>query len=318
MSTTVGDLLKDPLLGLEVAAGAVGLGRPILTPELNRPSLELTGFFDSFRSERIQVLGKGEVTYVGAHSGEPGLARYLARIFDDDVPCAIVTNGRPPPDLVIQRAEVVGIPVLMTRHSTTKLYKRLWEHLDAEFAQETTVHGVLLDIHDMGVLLLGDSAVGKSECALELIRRGFHLIADDVVSIKCLSDSVLMGRATELLPYHMEARGIGIIDIRLLFGVASVRPDKRITLAITLADWDKSRDYDRTGLNEDHIDILDVAVPHVTIPVRPGRNVGTLVEVAALNQKLKSLGVNTAQLMQAQILERTAPKAAARAQSPHD
>jgi HPr kinase/phosphorylase len=177
---------------------------------------------------------------------------------------------------------------------------------------------VLLDIHDMGVLLLGDSAVGKSECALELIRRGFHLIADDVVSIKCLSDSVLMGRATELLPYHMEARGIGIIDIRLLFGVASVRPDKRITLAITLADWDKSRDYDRTGLNEDHIDILDVAVPHVTIPVRPGRNVGTLVEVAALNQKLKSLGVNTAQLMQAQILERTAPKAAARAQSPHD
>jgi HPr kinase/phosphorylase len=312
VSTTVNDLLKDPLLGLEVAAGAAGLGRPILTPELNRPSLELTGFFDSFRSERIQVLGKGEVTYIGAHAADPRLARYLARIFNDDVPCAIVTNGRPPPLLVTERAELVGIPVLTTRHSTTKLYKRLWENLDAEFAQETTVHGVLLDIHDMGVLLLGDSAVGKSECALELIRRGFHLIADDLVSIKCLSDSVLLGRATELLPYHMEARGIGIIDIRLLFGVASVRPDKRITLAITLAEWDKSREYDRTGLNEDHIEILDVAVPHVTIPVRPGRNVGTLVEVAALNQKLKSLGVNTAQLMQAQILERTAPAAARR------
>ena len=307
MSTTVGDLLKDPLLGLEVAAGARGLDRRILTPELNRPSLELTGFFDAFRSERIQVLGKGEVTYIGVRVGDPALWHHLARIFNEDVPCAIVTNGRPPPDLVTERAESVGIPVLRTRHSTTKLYKRLWEHLDAEFAQETAVHGVLLDIHDMGVLLLGDSSVGKSECALELIRRGFHLIADDMVSIKCLSDSVLLGRATELLPYHMEARGIGIIDIRLLFGVASVRPDKRITLAITLADWDPTREYDRTGLSEDRIEILDVAVPHVTIPVRPGRNVGTLVEVAALNQKLKSLGINTAQRMQAQILERTAP-----------
>ncbi|MGA7982104.1 MAG: HPr(Ser) kinase/phosphatase [Chromatiaceae bacterium] len=308
MSTIVENLLDDPLLGLGVAAGSRGLSRAILSPELNRPSLELTGYFDAFRSERIQVLGKGEVTYIELHESDGELRENVGRIVDADVPCAIVTNGRRPPRLVTERAEEVGIPVLTCPYGTTKLYKRLWEHLDAEFAPETSMHGVLMDIHDIGVLLLGHSAVGKSECALELIRRGFHLVADDMVTIKCLSDSVLLGRATQLLPYHMEARGIGIIDIRLLFGVAAVRPDKRITLAITLVDWDESAEYDRTGLTETALSILDVEIPHVTIPVRPGRNVGTLVEVAALNHKLKSLGIHTAKLMEREILGRTAPQ----------
>ena len=309
MSTIVENLLDDPLLGLEVAAGRRGLSRRIVSPELNRPSLELTGYFDSFRSERIQVLGKGEVTYIELHERNDALRSNVARIIDANVPCAIVTNGRRPPHLVTERAEAVDIPVLTCPYGTTKLYKRLWEHLDAEFAPETSVHGVLMDIHDIGVLLLGHSAVGKSECALELIRRGFHLVADDMVTIKCLSDSVLLGRATQLLPYHMEARGIGIIDIRLLFGVAAVRPDKRISLAITLTDWDESAEYDRTGLTETAMNILDVEIHHVTIPVRPGRNVGTLVEVAALNHKLKSLGIHTAKLMEREILGRTAPGA---------
>lgn len=306
MSTTVENLLNDPLLGLTVRAGAGGLGRPVLTPELNRPSLELTGFFDAFRAERIQVIGKGEVTYIEAHASEPGLRENIARILGGKVPCIIVTNALEPHPLITACAEAAGVPVLTCQHGTTKLYKRLWENLDEEFAAETSVHGVLMDIHDIGVLMLGDSAVGKSECALELIRRGFHLIADDMVAIKCLSDSVLLGRATDLLPYHMEARGIGIIDIRLLFGVAAVRPDKRIMLAITLVDWDESTEYDRTGLAETALTILDVAIPHVSIPVRPGRNVGTLVEVAALNQKLKSLGINTARLMEEEILGHTA------------
>jgi HPr kinase/phosphorylase len=309
VSTIVENLLDNPLLGLEVAAGRRGLSRPIVSPELNRPSLELTGYFDSFRSERIQVLGKGEVTYVESHDHNDGLRINVARVIDANVPCAIVTNGRRPPHLVTERAEAVGIPVLTCPYGTTKLYKRLWEHLEAEFAPETSVHGVLMDIHDVGVLLLGHSAVGKSECALELIRRGFHLVADDIVTIKCLSDSVLLGRASPLLPYHMEARGIGIIDIRLLFGVAAVRPDKRISLAITLTDWDESAEYDRTGLMETGMNILDVEIPHVTIPVRPGRNVGTLVEVAALNHKLKGLGIHTAKLMEREILGRTAPGA---------
>jgi HPr kinase/phosphorylase len=304
MSTTVENLLSNPLLGLEVAAGSAGLWRRVLTSELNRPSLELTGYFDAFRAERIQVFGKGEVIFVEANSSEPGLFDNLERILSGELPCVIVTNGSAPPRMLLEVAEPRGIPVLSTPHNTTKLFKRLWEHLDAEFAPETTVHGVLMDIHDVGVLLLGDSAVGKSECALELIRRRFHLIADDMVTIKCLGDSQLVGRATEMLPYHMEARGIGIIDICRLFGAAAVRPDKRITLAITLVDWHEGQNVDRTGLDEERVTILDVAIHHMTIPVRPGRNVGTLVEVAALNHKLKHLGINTARLAEAELLAR--------------
>jgi HPr kinase/phosphorylase len=304
MTTTVKNLLDDPLLSLAVAAGKDGLARRVLTSELNRPSLELTGYFEAFRAERIQVIGKGEASYIEAHGDDPTMREHVDRILDPRVPCAIVTNGRPPPQLMTQRAETVGIPILTCPHSTTKLYKRLWEHLDSEFAPQTSVHGVLMDIHDMGVLLLGDSAVGKSECALELIRRGFHLVADDMVQIKCLSDSVLVGRTTDVLPYHMEARGLGIIDISLLFGVAAIRQEKRITLAITLAEWEENEEYDRTGLANETLTILDVAVPHVRIPVRPGRNVGTLVEVASLNQKLKSLGIHTAHLMDEKLLRR--------------
>ncbi len=316
MTTTVANLLEDPALGLHLLAGEPGLQRQILSPELNRPALELTGYFDAFRHERIQVLGNGEVSYIEGHRDSRDLMDNLLRILAGDVPCLIVTNGRQAPDVVIEGAEAKGVPALSCPHTTTKLNKRLWEHLDAEFAPETALHGVLMDIHDIGVLLLGDSAVGKSECALELIRRGFHLVADDMVMIKCLGESVLVGRATELLPYHMEARGLGIIDIRMLYGVAAVLPKKRITLAITLVDWDARAQYDRTGLDESSLSILDVAITHLTIPVRPGRNVGTLVEAAALNQKLKDLGVDTSRLMEQRLRERMAEERASRIGEP--
>lgn len=303
MSITVDELLSDPLLNLSLIAGGKGLQRRITTSELNRPCLELTGYFDSFRAERIQVIGNGEITYIEAHQDEPAIRANIARILSAPVPCAIVTNDRPPPRPLAEEANRVGTPILSCPYTTTRTFKRLWEHLDAEFAPETTIHGVLIDIHDMGVLLLGDSAVGKSECALELIRRGFHLVADDMVAVKCLSDSVLVGRAAELLPYHMEARGLGIIDISRLFGAAAIRRDKRITLAITLVAWAEMANVDRTGLDDGTISILDVEVPHVSIPVSPGRNVGTLVEVAALNHKLKSLGIHSAKLMEEKLME---------------
>jgi len=307
MPTIVANLLENPMLGLKLATGHAGMERPVLTPELNRPCLELTGYFEAFRGERVQVFGKGEVTYIAVHQSDPNLGGYVARILSGDVPCAIVTNGREPPPVLIDEAQKVDVPVLTCRHSTTKLYKRLWEHLDGEFAPQTRLHGELMEIHDIGVLILGDSSVGKSECALELIRRGFHLIADDMVTIKCLNDSQLVGRATEVLPFHMEARGIGIIDIRLLFGVAAVRPDTRIGLAVTLVDWEQVSEIDRIGLNETNMEVLGVAIPHVTIPVSPGRNVGTLVEVAAVNQKLKGFGINTAVRMQEQLQEHLDP-----------
>ena len=309
MTSSVRNLLADASLKLAVAAGDLGLDRQILTQELNRPCLELTGYFRAFRSERIQIFGKGEVGYIEefSHRKESKLRDYLDRIFASKVPCAIVTNGLQPPPLLIAVANDHKIPILTCRHRTTKLYKRLWEHLDMEFAPEIIQHGVLLDIHDIGVLILGDSSVGKSECALELIRRGFHLVADDMVTIKCLSDSQLVGRATEMLPYHMEARGIGIIDIRRLFGAAAIRPYKRITLAITLVEWEQAGPIDRLGIEEKTLEILEVSIPHIRIPIRPGRNVGTLVEVAALNHKLKNLGVHTAQEMEREVMAHSQP-----------
>jgi HPr kinase/phosphorylase len=303
MSICVQELLGEPLLSLTVAAGAAGLSRRVRTAELNRPSLELTGYFEAFRPERIQVIGKGEVSYIESYRDTPRLAEHLSRILDPEVPCAIVTNGRTPPAQLLERAESVGVPLLTCPHSTSKLYKRLWEYLDSEFAPETSVHGVLMDVHDMGVLLLGDSAVGKSECALELIRRGFHLVADDVVKIKCLNDSQLEGRAADLLPYHMEARGLGIVDVSLMFGAKAIRPAKRITFAITLQDGTRDIECERVGLDGETLSILEVEIPHVIIPLRPGRNVGTLVEVAALNQKMKSMGINTAKRMEQRLRE---------------
>ncbi len=301
--TTVADLLRLSDLSLSLAAGGGGLQRLLSTAELNRPALELTGFFDAFQAERVQIFGDGEITYMEKHQGRPIMLESLARVVDNPVPCVIVSNGCPPPRCLLRQAEEADIPLLVCPHSTTRLYKRLWEHLDVEFAPETTVHGVLLDIHDTGVLLLGDSAVGKSECALELIRRGFRLVADDMVRVKCLGDSELVGRVTDMLPYHMEARGLGIIDIRRLYGVTAIRQSKHIDLAISLVDWDPKISYDRTGLECETLNILDVNIPLVTIPLRPGRNVGTLVEVATMNHLLKSLGTNTAELVQQKLLD---------------
>lgn len=312
MATTVRKLLDQPMLGLAVVAGHAGLDRRITTAELNRPALELTGYFGEFRFERIQVFGKGELTYLAMHAERESVLEALSQILSHEgVPCAVVTNGREPPPVMCERADTAGIPILSCPHSTTKLYKRLWEHLEPHFAPETDVHGVLMEIDDLGVLIQGHSSIGKSEVALDLIRRGSHLVADDMVTIKCLNDSILIGRGSSLIPFHMEARGLGVIDVNRLFGAAAVRPDKRISLVITLVDWQESAEYDRIGLTDDSLSILDVRVPHITIPVKPGRSVATLIEIAVLNQKLKNMGVHTARLMAQRLTEVLAdPRAA--------
>jgi HPr kinase/phosphorylase len=292
------------MLGLVAVAGQAGLDRRVTTAELNRPALELTGYFGEFRSDRIQVFGKGELTYLAVHARNDSVRETLSQILShDNMPCAVVTNGREPPELMCETAEAAGTPILSCPHSTTKLYKRLWEHLEPYFAPETDVHGVLMEIHDLGVLIQGHSSIGKSEVALDLIRRGSHLVADDMVTIKCLNDSILIGRGSQLLPFHMEARGLGVIDVSRLFGAAAVRPDKRISLVITLVDWQDTIEYDRIGLQDDSVSILDVRVPHLTLPVKPGRSVGTLIEIAALNQKLKGMGVDTERLMAKRLTE---------------
>ena len=304
MGTTVRKLLDEPMLGLVAVAGQAGLDRRVTTAELNRPALELTGYFGEFRSDRIQVFGKGELTYLAVHARNDSVRETLSQILShDNMPCAVVTNGREPPELMCETAEAAGTPILSCPHSTTKLYKRLWEHLEPYFAPETDVHGVLMEIHDLGVLIQGQASIGKSEVALDLIRRGSHLVADDMVTIKCLNDSLLIGRGSRLLPFHMEARGLGVIDVNRLFGAAAVRPDKRISLVITLVDWQDTIEYDRIGLQDDSVSILDVRVPHLTLPVKPGRSVGTLIEIAALNQKLKGMGVDTERLMAKRLTE---------------
>jgi len=303
MGISVRKLLQDPSLDLSVRAGNRGVDRTITTAELNRPALELTGYFAEFRSERIQIFGNGELSYLVAHEDDPAVRSTLTRILTGDVPCAIVTNGREPPATMRELADAAAIPVLTSPHGTTKLYKRLWEALEPDFARETTVHGVLMEVHDVGVLIQGKSTMGKSEVALDLIRRGSHLVADDAVRIKCLNDSMLIGQGFDLLPFHMEARGLGIIDVSRLFGAAAIRPEKRITMVITLVDWQDSVEYDRTGLEEHTVSFLDVQLPHVIIPVKPGRSVGTLIEIAALNQKLKNMGIYTARLMEQRLHE---------------
>jgi HPr kinase/phosphorylase len=304
MTTTVRKLLDQPMLGLRVLAGEAGLDRRITTAELNRPALELTGYFGEFRSERVQVFGRGELTFLTMHEQRDSVWQALGQILSHPhVPCAVVTNGREPPEPMREYAEASGTPVLSCPHSTTKLYKRLWEHLEPHFAPQTTVHGVLMEVHDLGVLIQGHSSIGKSEVALDLIRRGAHFIADDMVTIKCLNDSILLGRGSRLIPFHMEARGLGVVDVSRLFGAAAIRPDKRISLVITLVEWQDNAQYDRIGLHDDTVSILDVQVPHLMIPVRPGRNVGTLIEIGALNQKLKNMGIHTARLMEKRLTE---------------
>jgi HPr kinase/phosphorylase len=303
MGITVRALLEDPLLGLAVVAGGAGLERPITTVELNRPALELTGYFAEFRDERIQVFGNGELSYLADHERDPHILSALERILSDTVPCAILANGRDAPPPMRARADAASVPLLSCPHGSTKLYKRLWERLEPEFAPETTVHGVLMEIHDLGVLIQGKSSVGKSEVGLELLRRGFHLVADDVVAIKCLNDSILIGRGLNVLPFHMEARGLGIVDVSRLFGAAAILPDTRIALVISLVDWQEHPEYDRLGLSEETVSMLDVQIPLLTIPVKPGRSIGTLVEIAALNQKLKRMGVHTGRLIEQRLAD---------------
>jgi HPr kinase/phosphorylase len=304
MTTIVRKLLDAPLLGFRVVAGAAGLDRLVTTAELNRPALELTGYFAEFRPERIQVFGKGELGYLASHLSNDAVREALERILrHSNVPCAVVTNGREPPEVMRALADAVNTPVLSYPGGTTKLYKRLWEHLEPHFAPETTVHGVLLVIHDLGVLIQGHSSIGKSEVALDLVRRGSHFVADDMVTIQCLNDSMLIGRGSRLIPFHLEARGLGIVDVSRLFGAAAIRTEAQIALVATLVDWQESAQYDRIGLQDDTMSILDVRVPHLTIPVKPGRSVATLIEIGALNQKLKNMGVHTARLMEKRLSE---------------
>ncbi len=280
-------------LQLNLLAGEGGLKKEIKVGDINRPGLTLAGFFDFFAYDRIQIFGLGETAFMRQLSAEKRKETYK-RFFSYDVLCCFFTHDEHPDDIFLKEAEEKNVPVMVTRRDTTRFTSLLIHFLDDVFAPKVTMHATLVDVFGVGVLLLGKSGVGKSECALELIERQHRLVADDMVVIKKVDESLLMGSGTPLLKHHMEIRGLGIINVRDIFGIRSVRNRKRIELVTLLEEWDSTKEYDRLGLEEKKYTILDIDVPYITIPVRPGRNIPIIIETAALNQRLRKLGIHSA------------------------
>ncbi len=267
---------------------------PIKTSDLNRPALALAGFFDLFEPERIQLIGNAEHCYLASLDDNERHARIDA--FIDRRPVAvIVTSGLSPFDELVERAREVGVPILLSKERTSTLTAALIASLNLSLAPRITRHGVLVEVYGEGLLILGDSGVGKSETAIELVKRGHRLIADDAVEIKRVSAKTLVGSAPEVIRHYIELRGIGIVDVRRLFGMGAVKDTERIDLVIRLEPWIHGKMYDRLGLEEKTVEILGIDLPSITIPVKPGRNLSIILEIAAMNNRQKKMGYNTAE-----------------------
>ncbi|WP_240374427.1 HPr(Ser) kinase/phosphatase [Bacillus piscicola] len=288
---TANDLIKH--FNLEILAGEEGIHRPITMSDISRPGIEMAGFFTYYPARRIQILGRTEVSFFQQLKSKEKKER-MDKLCTYDTPGIILSRGLVTPPELLESANENGVPVLRSDITTTRLIGQITTFLEARLSKTTAVHGVLVDIYGIGVLLTGASGVGKSETALDLVRRGHRLVADDSVEIRQQGDS-LMGSPPELIKHLLEIRGLGIIDVMTLFGAGAVRPFKKISISIHLELWDEKKAYDRLGIEEASISILDTDIPKYTIPVRPGRNLAVLVEVAAMNFRLKRMGINAAQ-----------------------
>jgi HPr kinase/phosphorylase len=305
----VGDLLTGaiPDLGLRPLAGSAGLKRPIATAAVQKPGLALAGHPESLKPGSIQVLGRSEVAYI-AQIPDDERRHLLERLARAPIACLVLTHGAAPHADLIAAADGVAMPVLGTPHPTARLIETLARHLEERLAPTVTVHGTLIDIYGVGVLILGESGVGKSESALELILRGHRLVSDDTVTIRRIG-AVLNGTGPEVSRYHMELRGLGIINIKDLYGVAAVRERKDVELVIKLDPWQEDKDYDRLGLDEKTYTLLGVALPFVEMPVGPGRNLSILLEVAARHLLLKRKGYHPAKELAGRIHDALGRKA---------
>jgi HPr kinase/phosphorylase len=306
---TVDDLYlrQKEELQVELVAGADGLDRPLKISDVNRPGLALSGYLDYFACDRVQVLGNTEIHYM--EQLEPGLLEdRLRRAFRFNIPCFIISRGLPAPDILLDIANERDVPVMRSRKPTNEVISEIIVCLTEELSPETTVHGVVVDIYGVGSLIVGRPGVGKSETALELVERGHRLVADDVVLIKRRRDT-LYARSSPTIGHHMEIRGLGIIDIKDVFGVGSVRETKRIDLVIEIEDWDAAKEYDRLGIECKTEAYLDVRVSKLLIPVRPGRSLAVILEVAALNHRLRELGIHSAENLNKNIIARMNPAA---------
>ncbi len=291
---TVKELLKSrgKVLGLKAVAGSRDFGRRITVSEINRPGLAIAGHMEQFRAERIQIIGQGEYAYCLKEDSRTVLANLHKMFSAQEIPCVVVTGGVRPLPVIKQACAKAGIPLLVTSFDTSTFIRELTIYLDDQLAAIAYVHGVLVNVYGLGVLIQGDSGVGKSECALELLKRGHILIADDVVEVKRRIGYMLVGNSPKNIKHYMEVRGLGIIDVELLFGVGSIMDQSLIEMHVHLESVTSVAlgNYDRTGLSSSEVPILEVPVPSLRLPVTPGRNLAVLIEVAALNQRLKNQG----------------------------
>jgi HPr kinase/phosphorylase len=295
---TVGELLERTELEVTAVAGQAGVERIVTVPRIQKPGLALTGWPEQLHPRRVLVLGGTEIEYLRDH--EPARELGINTLLASDPTCIVVCRGLTPPEELVDAAELRGVPVLVSQLVTSEFIVAVTSWMSDRLAPSTDMHGVLLDVLGIGVLLLGKSGIGKSETALDLVVRGHRLVADDVIKIR-RQGGYVVGRGAGIIGHHMEIRGLGIINVKDLFGISAVRDTKKIELVVELREWTEGEEYDRLGFDDRFDRILDVAVPAVQLPVRPGRNLATLIEVAARNQLLKVQGTHSARAFRDQL-----------------
>lgn len=294
------------ILGLHNFTTCIDLEKRLVTvPDINRPALQLSGYFEHFMSERIQIIGTVEYTYI---QQLPEDVRYenFRKLLSYDLPCVVFCHGFEPEERFLQIAAENGVPVLGTEDTTSNFMGEVIYKLSNELAPCISIHGVLVDVYGEGVLIMGESGIGKSEAALELIRRGHRLVTDDVVEIRKLNSNTLVGTSPDITRYFIELRGIGIVDVKTLFGVECVKEKQTIDMVIKLEDWQSGKTYDRLGLEEEYTEILGNKLVCYSIPIRPGRNLAVICEAAAVNHRQKKMGYNAAQELYRRVQENIA------------
>ena len=292
---TVGDLLSDRDWRLELAVlgGEEGLGNPVRIPRIQKPGLALAGYTDQVRRYRVQIVGATELAYLGTLAPEQRDAS-VRKVFGLGVACFVVTKGLDVAPVFVEEANRTRTPLLRTPLRSSVFIERVSEFLEERLAPSTRVHGALVDVMEVGILLMGPSGIGKSECAMDLVLKGHRLVADDVVHVRLLPPFRLIGRGEGLIRYHTEIRGVGILNIRDLFGITAIRDEKDVELVIDLAPWESGQPHERLGLDEKTYSILGLEIPYLRIPVGPGRNIASVIELAARNHLLKRMGHHSA------------------------
>ncbi len=274
----------------------------IVSVETGRPGLAFAGYLDDFDSKRVQIIGHAEAQYFTTLDAETQRSRMTGLMKQGPV-AIIYAHGNRPDEMTVELAEYFGVPVLYTPRNTSEFVAALIGYLNVQLAPQITRHGVFVEVYGEGTLILGDSGVGKSETAIELIKRGHRFIADDAVELKKVSDKTIVGSAPDLIKYYIELRGIGIVDVRRIFGMGSVKASEKVDLIINLEPWEDGKMYDRFGLESEYTDIMGIKIPSLVVPVKPGRNLAVIIEIAAMNHRQKKMGYNTAEEFNKKLLQ---------------